>query len=227
MKYILKTPLFIICLIIMGIIGYFIGLDISKDFATLYIYKLTCIPVRYNLLIIIVFSNYLSFKQLNCVGIILRNKSLFNFFLKSLKVEGLIVFLLFIFLHIPILYLNHEYFFRNVFLIIKIILNGILISLVIISIIKIVDIRWKNRAISSGIVLGMFTIIDIVLEYFNFFVVDDVIFDLSYLFILPYSYEFYFIIAIFLALLIAVLTFTFVFLSLKKDYLLGNIYEKK
>lgn|SRR5574344_842533 len=227
MKYILKAPLLIMSFIIIFIIGCFVGYNISDNFPLLYMSKLTQIPARYILLILIVFTNNLVFNQLNCNAIILRKKSLFNSLLNFMKIEVIVLLLLFICLHLPIIFLNTKEFFSNSYLIIKVIINGVIVSLLLLNIIKIVDIKIKNRTVASGFVLAIFCIADILLGHFNFFIINNEIFDFSYIFAFPYIYKNYYAFASILVVIIVILTALFVFLGIKNDYFLGSTLDEE
>ncbi|MDD2644230.1 MAG: hypothetical protein PHC65_06070 [Methanobacteriaceae archaeon] len=226
MKHLLKTPLFIICLIFALIIGGFVGYGISNDFVYLYMSKLTQIPTRYILMILIVVISCLIFNQLSHSTIILRQKSLFNLSLYMLKIEIIALCLIFTIFHLPIFLLNSAHFFDNLFLIVKVIINAVVVSLLLTALIKLVDIKLKSRAISSGIILVVICIIDILLGHFNFFVINEPIFDFSHIFVLSYMYKNYYILVILIVVVIFFLLSLFIYLSLKKDYFLRGIYEE-
>lgn len=227
MKYILKTPLFIMCFIIIIIIGCFLGYNISEDFTGLYVSKLMLIPIRYSLFAIVVIINFLVFNQQSRSIIVLRKKTLFDALIDVVKIEVIILFTLFFVLHLPILFLNISQFVNHLNLISKIIINCVVVSLILITLIKIIDLKLKNRAIACGIILGSFCIMDLVLEHFNWFFIDNSIFDFSYIFILPYIYSNYFLIASILIAIAFILTALYVFFGIKKDCFLRSSYDKE
>lgn len=227
MKYILKTPLFIMCFIIIIIIGCFLGNNISEDFTGLYVSKLMLIPIKYSLLSIVVIINFLVFNQQSRSVIVLRKKTLFDALIGILKIEVIILFILFLGLHFPILFSNPNKFTNYLNLMIKIVINSVIISIILITLIKIIDLKLKNRAISCSVILSSFCIIDLVLEHFNWFVVDNSIFDFSYIFILPYIYSNYFLIAFILIAIAFILTALYMFFGMKKDCFLRGSYDKE
>ncbi len=227
MKYILKTPLLIGCFSITFIIGCFLGYGISTDFSNLYTSKLMLIAIRYPLLALIVIVNFLVFSQLNGTAIILRKKTLFNFLISIIKTEVIILFFLFTILHLPILFLNVGQFLNYLDLIIEIIINCIIISMVLVSLINIMDLKSKNRAVACGTVLVSFCMMDFLLEHINWFIIKDQIFDFSYIFVLPFMYSNYIFIALMLIITVLLLTSLYVFFKIKKDYFLGSVYDEK
>lgn len=227
MKYILKTPLLIVCFIIIFISGCFIGYNVLTNFSDLYISSLMLTPIRYALLFLVVSVNFLIFNLLNGSAITLRKKTLFDSLISMIKFEIIILFFIFAILHLPIIFLNISQSLKNLDLIIKIIINGVIVSWFLFSLIKIIDIKLKNRAVTCGIVLGSLCLIDFLLEHFNWFAFDNTIFDFSYIFILPFMYDNYFFIALILIVTGVLLTSLYVFIGIKKDCFLGNVYDEK
>lgn len=226
MKYILKSPLIIISFIIVMAIGYFVGFDISNDFLNLYISKMANLSTRYILITIIIFSNFLIYKQSTIPSIILRKKYIYKFQIYVIIQEIVTLLLIFIFFNLPIFILNFNEFINNIIIILKVYISDVLISMLIISIMKFIDVGIKNRAKTSGIFLICFAIIDILLDHFNYFEFNEIIFDFSFLFILPYNYSGYIYIFIFLFITIIILTALSIILSARKDYNLGNVHEE-
>lgn len=227
MKYILKTHLFIMCIIIIIIIGCFLGYNISENFTELYISKLMLIPIRYFLLALVIIINFLVFNQQSGPVIVLRKKTLFNALISIFKIEVSILFVLFFVLHLPVLFLNMSQFINHLGLISKMIINCVIVSLVISSLIKIIDIKLKNRASACGLIFGGLCVMDFLLEHFNWYAVDEAVFDFSYIFVLPYIYNNYFFIALVLIATGLVLTALYVFFGIKKDCFLRSSYDKE
>jgi hypothetical protein len=143
-----------------------------------------------------------------------------------LKIESLILIILFLLLHLPILILNINSFGDNIYMILKIIANSVIVSLFLISVIRIADIKIKNRVFTSGIIMVVFAMMDLLLDHFNFYAIDEILFDFSMIFTLPYYYATYYIIVTVLIISIIVLTATSIVLSVKKDYFLEQRYEE-
>lgn len=226
MKYILKTPLLVLCFIIVIILGYFVGNAISTDFAFLYLSKLTQIPARYLLIIVILSSNLLIFKQQNCLAISIRKRSFFNAVLSINKYEIYILLLLFVAFNLPIMIQNGGLFFENIHIVIKLYINYIVVSLFMVSIIKGIDVIVNNRTISCVSFFIALSIIDILLQHGNYFIFNDIYFDLSYIFCLPYIYNHYYIIAIILTIITVFFNLLSIFFRIKKDFMLESIYEE-
>ena len=149
MKKILFSKSFMLYIIIVLCIGYFVGYDIKNDFLNIYIGKMTLLPFRYILLTLIVLvSNFVCNSFFNS-AVIVRNKNSFNLFLTISKYEFFTFLIIYICLNIPVLIFNFNPFIDNLFSIIVVILNSVLISLICSSIIKLIDIKFKNRVLSS------------------------------------------------------------------------------
>lgn len=226
MKYILKDPLLVLSFLIVIILGCFIGNDISNDFVVLYVSKLTQIPARYLLIVVILFSNLLVFKHQNCMAISLRKKNFFSAMLSINKYEISVTLLLCAFLNFPIMAQNFNLFFENISIIIKLYINYVIVSLLILSIVKFIDIKINNRSISCAIFLIILAIIDVLLEHSNYFIFDNIYFDMSYIFNLPYLYSHYYIIAVILIFIIILFNLLSTFLRIKQDFMLECINEE-
>lgn len=222
MKYLLKSPQLIVFFIIIFIIGCFIGYNISTDFSRLYISTLMLPIIRYSLLVLVVSINFLVFSLLSGSVIVLRKKSLFSSLMYITKIEIFILLILFVILHLPILFLNISQSLEHLDLIIKSIINCILVSLFLFSLIKLIDVRIKNRITACEIFLSCFCIMDFLLEHFNWFGNNDPIFDFSYIFVLPFIYKNYFVMFLILTITGLFLTSLNVFLGIKKDFFLGS-----
>ncbi len=225
MKYILKSPIIISCYIIVIILGFLIGNDISNNFLELYLAKMSSVPARYILLSFAIFIHYIVYNHLNVYGLFLREKNFLNFSFYIIKVEFVILTTLFIMLHIPILIMEYNHFIENIFLIVKIIFNDIIFSLAFISIIRMIDTKLRNRSTSCFSVFIIFAVIDFILEYFNY-VTDNYLFDFSYILILPSLYKNYFIIFLLVLSFIVYSTVKSLDLMMKNDYFLDENYEK-
>lgn len=222
MKKILFSKSFMLYIIIVLCIGYFVGYDTKNDFLNIYIGKMTLLPFRYILLTLIVLvSNFVCNSFFNS-AVIVRNKNSFNLFLTISKYEFFTFLIIYICLNIPVLIFNFNPFIDNLFSIIVVILNSVLISLICSSIIKLIDIKFKNRVLSSCTFLVCLSLFDFILEHFNFYVFADNVFDFSYIFALPIIYNNYIIILIFLILIYCLLTSSVINLAYKRDYFLRH-----
>lgn len=226
MKYILRTPLIILCFIIVIVLGFYIGYGISEDFLMLYSSKLTQLPVRYLLIAIILSSSSLVFKEQNGLAICMRKKNFFNAILNNIKYEVYILLLIFSTFEIPIMLQNFSLFFQNFYFMLMMYLNDIIISLFILSIVKSIDIFIKNRTTSCAIFLVILSIIDILLEHGNYFFFENIYFDMSYIFCLPYIYKNYVVLAIILIIITIFLNLLSIFLRIKKDFMLNDVHEE-
>ena len=226
MKYILKTPLLIICFALVIALGSYIGYGISADFQDLYSSKLTQILVRYLLIIIILSCNSLIFKQQNCLAICMRRKNFLNAILNIIKYELFVLLLIFAAFNLPIILQNGVIFFRNFDFVTKLYINYIIVSVLILSIVKGIDIFVNNRTVSCTLFFVILSIIDVLLEHGNYFFFSNMYFDVSYIFCLPYIYQNYLIIAISLIIIVIFLNLLSIFLRIKKDFMLESIYEE-
>ncbi len=222
MRKMILSPFFICCIIIVIIIGYFIGYDISRDFYNLYIGKLTLVPTRYILLSLIIFASNMLYNSYSNPVIIVRKKTFFDFFIFIIKNEILFFLILFIFLHIPIFILNFNNFINNINNIIKIVINFVLVAILLSNLVKLIDIKIKNRIISSCGIIILFTLFDFILEHLSFSIFSEIYFEFSYIFILPTIYNGYIYIMIFILIIICITTWLIINESFRKDYFLKN-----
>ena len=203
-------------------IGYFIGFDIENDFFDMYVGKLFLLPVRYILLLLIIsVSNFLGNTFLNST-IVVREKNFFNTFLTCLKYEIYVYAVIFVSLNIPVFVMNFEASMNHFLDIAILILNAIVISVICSSVIKVIDLNVRNRMFASCGFLIFFSLIDLVLEHFNFYIFQENIFDLSYIFALPVMYNNYLVIAGILVLFGFSLVCVMAHLVCRKDYFLRN-----
>lgn len=227
MKYLFQTPTIIVCLLIMLIFGTYVGYDISDDFINLYMSKLMLILIRYIIILNIVVVNYSVYSKFSLNTIVVRRKNLFNALINIIFKEILLISLMFVVFHIPIFILNVNNFISNIYLIFKLILNSILVSFLLNNIVRILDLKIKNRVVSCGIMVCLLGMMDFILENYNWLFVQETIFDFSYLFLLPLVYTNYiyiFIILLFVAFLL--MSFS-IYLGIKKDCFLTNLYAEK
>ena len=218
--FLFKVPF--LCIIISTCIGFFVGIDIEQDFLNLYTGKLTTLPFRYIMLVLIVFISNSIFSMFSNTIIIVRKRNFFNVFVNIIKYEVLFFALLYIFVNIPIFALNNRLFIENLGYVMLVILNSILISILFSGIIEFIDIKFKNRVYSTCSFFIVFSIIDFVLEHFNFYILIDNQFDLSYIFVLPVVFRNYIVIAAFMLFFICIITYTNINYSNKKDYFLRD-----
>ena len=226
MRYILRMPLLLTCLVLAFLLGCFVGYDISNDFLTVYSTRIIQIPVRYILLCLIIFSNLLLFNQQNCLSIILRRKSFFNSIIYLSIYELIVIILIFLAFNFPVMIQNMLEFFNNITDIGLNYINCIIMSLFVISLIKMIDVIIKNRSLACSIFLIVFASLDYLLEHFNYFSFDKITFDFSYIFCLPCVYKGYYIIAIILLITTIVLNILSTFIRIKNDFMLESVYEE-
>ena len=218
--FLFKVPF--LCIIISTCIGFFVGIDIEQDFLNLYTGKLTSLPFRYIMLVLIVFISNSIFSMFSNTIIIVRKRNFINVFVNIIKYEVFFFALLYIFVNVPIFALNNRVFIENLGSVMLVILNSILISVLFSGIIEFIDIKFKNRVYSTCSFFIIFSIIDFVLEHFNFYILTDNQFDLSCIFVLPVVFSDYIVIAAFMLFFICIITYTNINYSNKKDYFLRD-----
>lgn len=227
MKYIIKSPLILFSILIIAAFGYFVGNGISYNFMELYASKLTQSYIRYMLIVIILFNGVLINKYQKCDAIILRRKKYLSLKMHIFIYEIYILTLFFISFNILIFFQNYNCFLENLSMIIKIFGNFLLFSIFVLRIIDIINVFVKNRTISSAVFLVIYGIFDFLLQHINFFFIEKVNFDLSYVFSIPYIYNSYYVYNIIILIFTFFLLFFSVYLELKKDILLENMSDEQ
>jgi len=222
MKKLLKNLPLILCTLFSLFLGYFIGNDISSDFMQLYIAKFSVIPIRYSILIFLIFIDYQIFASLDYTSIIFRHKSMFSYFMKSMMKSLKYIILFFILLNIPIFLMNITQFISNFPKILLLILNDIIVLILLISIIRFIDSKLKKRILSSCLFMSTFTILDFVLDNYNFYYFNDIKFSFNYLFILPSVYDNYLYIPPLLIGFIMLIIALSIKSMMKGDYILND-----
>ena len=214
----------IIIVIILGVfIGCFIGYDIKTDFLNLYISKFSHIPIRYTIMILTLTLSYSAFINNRSLNILFRHKTFFDYVVKNIFKEILWVSFFFVIINFVIFLFNSTNFFANFSTMLIIIFNDILVTTLIITVIKLLDIKFKNRVYASSMFISVFMLIDFILEHYNFYLFDKVLFDFSYIYILPVCYENYVIIASLIIMITMLMLCIMSNLIFKKDYFL---YDK-
>ena len=227
MKKLLKNFTLFLCILFPLVLGYFIGNDIRSEFMKLYISKFSVIPYRYAILLFLIFIDYQIFSSLNYTSIIFRHKSMVSYFLKSMIKSLKYISLFFVMLNVPIFIMNIQPFISNFSSILLYIISDILVLLLLISIIRLIDSKVKKRVLSSCLFISIFTILDLILDNYNFYYFDHISFSFSYLFVLPSVYESYlfvFLLIIGLILLLIILSIKFMG---KGDYMLNDKNNKE
>lgn len=222
-NYAIKSPLYIVIMIVTIILGIYIAYATSGDFLKLYTVMLKLPIIRYVLLLIVVCVHFYVWTSLSGTMFILRKKSLFNFMMYMTKYELLFVLNIFIIFNIPSLILNS----KNFLALVEMIINGIVVSSIIFMIINMINIRIKNMVISIGLFFTVLCTMDFILEHFNWFENNELIFDFSYIFVLPFIYDIYILILILMVVIVTFMTSLTIFISIKKDCFLESVnYEK-
>ncbi len=205
----------IIYIIIPLMLGFFIGYDIHEDFVLLYFGKFAQNMERYTIIISILYIDYLVFKNINYTSIIFRYKMILDFFYKHFFKSSVYIIIFFVTLNIPILFFNFEEYIYHLNSIIPNLICSITISILFISIVRIIDVFIKKRIISSII----FVIVLVVLEVLFG---NSHIFNFNYLFILGFVYKFYYFILMFMVGIIILNISICSSLILRKDYMLND-----
>lgn len=224
-KYILKKPITICFVVITFLLGFLIGFDINKDFWLYFETKMTISTVRYVLFIIFLYIDCIILKDLNRSMIVFRNHSILSFFRKTILEEiKLIILFAFVFFS-PIFLFNLNVLKSDWFTICLLFLNFGMILYLLISMIRLIDIRINKRFLSSAIGFVIFLTLDFVLEEMIFkssTLTNPII--LADIFVLPLKLPLNLYIPLFILFFFTsvMLTFIFIFKLSKKDYLLKN-----
>lgn len=227
MKYFLKNKVNIFLLILLVIIGFFIGRDINDNFLSLYMAKISNIPSRYSILVIMSFVDYFIFKTTSSNSVIYRFPSFYNYYKKVIIYEIIIVSVGFIAMNIPIMLMNSTYYLKEIKLFLTILISNIVISLFFSSIIKIICLKIKKIGLSTCLFILVFAFLDFLIEHYNFFIANDIVFDFSYVYAIPYYINWYYLLIPVLAVITFFLNMIFLNFIVRSDYFLGEDNSEK
>lgn len=223
MKNFLRNPIIIWSFVILILFGTLLNDSGQKEFLDIYIGKMSTAPIRYVLLIIVLFIDYIIFENMNHYTIICRYKSMDHFIIKITIREIAINSIVFTLLHLPLLILNFNFCITNIGAILLFIFNAVIVVSLFTAIIRVVNIWVSNRALSSAMVFSTYALIDFVLENIGFVFIKQTMFDFQEIFIIPYIYtQSYLFIAIVIAIVIVLITLTTAILITKNDYILKH-----
>ena len=226
MSKVIKSPIFIVCIIFSLVLGIFISNGVKQnDFFHTFTAAFASYPRRYTIIIFILSIDLLIFENINNYILIFRYQSIQKFLLKSTVLEIFISFLLFLCLSIPILLT------KNIAIIgvpmILFIINGVMVVSVFLSLIRVVNIWIGNRTISTVILLAIYTVFDVLfdqLEYSHL----TYIFNFKDIFVLPITSGHWYP---FLWMCMLLFIFISIYLMQKameeRDYILKNDTDNK
>lgn len=226
MKYTLKKPIVLWCIILMVILGITsaYGLEVGSDFLAVYQGMLAIITIRYAIIILILVTDYLVFNNLNYHVIICRYGSSDRFILKATGIEIMVTVLLALIYNVPTVLFNPKYLSIILFPVILTTINIVIISIFVTSIIRFINIWFNNRALTTGIIFVIYVSLDFLLENLNFLYISNIVFDFQHIFTLPLELKSsqYIIVAV----ILLAISFLFILLTTvlvgKKDYFLNE-----
>ena len=226
MKYTLKKPIVLWCILLMIILGVTsaYGLGESEDVRGGYQGVLAIITIRYAIIILILVTDYLVFSNLNHHVIICRYKSVERFIVKATTIEIIVIVLLALLYNVPIILLNLQYFSILIFPVILVTINMIIIALLMTSMIRFINLWFNNRAVTTGAIFIIYVGLDFLVENVNFLYVNNIVFDFQQIFILPLLLKSsqYLIVATVLLVISFFLIYLTTVLVSKKDYFLNE-----
>ena len=226
MNKILKSPIVIISILMCLSIGILIvNLIGEEEFLSLFMGSLVNLPLRYIIILLNLFVDYIVFENINNYMLIVRYRSIQKFLLKSTIVEIFVTFILFLSIGLPILLVYHSAL--QILPIILFIMNGIIVVLVFLSMIRLLNVWVGNRFTSTMIFIVFYTILDMSLDQIAFSK-GLTIFTFKYILVMPMRsgswYPF-----IFMGMLLVI--FLLMYLTLKlmgeRDYILKNDVDDK
>lgn len=226
MKNIIKNPQVLQGMFFALLLGFIFGFDIGDDFKNLYIAKIGQLPVRYVIITVILFIDYIAFENLNHYIYIFRYKSVGSFIEKSIVIEIVITFVLVMVFHLPILVFNITAFVRSIWMILLSIINIVIIMSLILSIIRFINIWINNRITATGLFMVVFAFLDIILENISFFA-NMLTFNFNAMFTLPFLNSSYSLIATVLIASQIILLEVTKKLMVRKDYILKQYETSK
>lgn len=227
MKYFFKNKINIFILVLLVTIGFFIGRDIDDNFLSLYMAKISNIPSRYSILVIMSFIDYFIFKMTSSNSVIYRFSSFYNYYKKVILYEIIIITVGFIAMNIPILIMNSTYYLKEIKLFLLILISNIVVSLFFSSIIKIICLKTKKIGLSTCLFILIFAFLDFMVEHYNFFIAETVTFDFSYFYALPFYINWYYLLIPVIAVITFLLNMIFLNFIVKSDYFLGEDSSEK
>lgn len=227
MTYVWKNRALQISSLCFLLLGYVISYDIDQNYYHVYLGKLSQLPIRYAIIFIILYVDYLVFENINHPSVMIRHKNIFAYFLKSTGIEIMISLFLLLLMQIPILLLLSNKIYNIGIISLLFLVNALLVMGLIISMIRLLTIWIPNRLLATIIFLSGFILFDILLEHYNFFLFDTIIFDCSHMFILPFQYPQYIIIASILLISICFCLYISSIAIQRKDYMLKDYETNK
>lgn len=221
MKNLLKNNQLVLILATQIFIGIYIGLNIGNEMEN-YLVFLSNIAIRYLLIFLSLYIDYIVYVNLSQAPIIMRYKSKEKHYKKIICTEILFKLIEFILISIIVMILNINMAIKYINIFLMLIFNFLMISQLFSSIIKLIDSYIKNKILSNIIFLFIFVNIDFILEHFIFFFGTDSQISLGEIFILPAIIDNYILLAIFLILIWIFLSNIFIANLTRKDYLLNQ-----
>lgn len=225
MKNTIRNPQIIKAILCLLLLGTVIGYGIGDDFVNLYISKIGQIPVRYTIIIVVLFIDYTVFENMNHYIYIFRYKSVSSFISRSIITELFITLILLVVLHVPIFILNSIQFLSNLPMFILSIINVLVVISLILTIIRFINIWVNNRIISTGVFIIIFFCLDVLLEHYNYFIFNYNLFDFKSILTLPFIYPSYVVIATVMIIVQIFLLEIIKKLIIRKDYILKQDEE--
>lgn len=230
-RYIFKNKMVFVCLLIMFLYGYIEGNLLysgSENYKMIESYVITfnLRPLIYGLIIFNIFFDYILFRNCFCPSFIVRYDSLLGFLKQNLKIEVLLSSFLFLFFHIGLFVQHISLFFICFPAIIKLFINYLIITFLLISIVKIIDVKIRNQVVSSVLLTGIIAFLDIGSSIYNVLFRTNLELSIQSIYVLPYEYKNYILIAIVLLGISIFLMSLSSYLMTKKDYLIRSNNEE-
>ncbi len=225
-KCILKNNIFIYCLLTIFILGYISGNQMTNSFEN-YLATFYHRPIFYSLIIVNIFVDYVLFKNYFHSSFIFRFKDILNLLKQHMKIELLFCMIIFILFHIGIGIHHFSLMTQNIIIILKLFINYIIITMIIVNIIKLIDIKINNRIVSTMILLCFIACTDIGLEIYELISGKTLRFLIQFIYVIPCVYKMNIFIDLCLLIFTIFLTILSAYFMNKKDYRIKGIaYEE-
>ena len=226
MKIISKYISLFLIIVLSLTIGCFISLDIKEKFLDIFLGKYNSITVRYLIIFLIIFIDYKIFKSFYDHSLAFRYKSFYKLFTKNILLELFYISMMIISIFIPLIFIHFKNFMINIKYMVLIIINTIIICLIITSLVRIIDVKIKNKIISSCLFIGFYTILEFITENYNFYFANNIIFDFHNTFDYAYVIKYPFLLLIIMFFILMFLNMLFFNSVQKNNYLLGDNNEE-
>lgn len=216
-RYLIRNKILWYVLVAMIILGYTTGTAMGNNIDS-YITTFYQRPIYYSLMIVNLFFDYILFKNYFKASFICRYKDILSLLKQNIIIELCLSILIFLALHIGIAINKIDLLIQIYPTIIKLFLNYMIVTMLIVGIIKMINIKINNHIFSIILFIGLIASIDGGMELYEYMSGKTCNFIIQFIYIIPYIYKIYMIVDICLLLLALLLIVAATYQMSRKDY---------